>query len=250
MKANKELQIFDNPDFGEIRTLFENGTALLCGNDVAKVLGYSNPSKALSGHCRCVTKRYIPHPQSPDKTIEMSFIPESDLYRLIFSSKLPSAEKFTDWVTEEVLPSIRKTGEYKTPAKAMTEYQQGIVNARQQSIAIQKARLLNEIAAEYDGTYRQVLQAHATKELTGEFLLPLPRIEQLTYSAGEIGEQLGISGNKVGILTNRHKLKTEQYGAWFADTAKGHHKQVQTFRYYPTIIPVLRDILTEGVEDA
>lgn len=171
-------------------------------------------------------------------------INESGLYAVILRSDKPEAKPFRKWVTSEVLPSIHKTGEYKTPnQKAMTDYQQ-------QSISIQKAKLLNQIAGEYDGTYRQVLQAHATKELTGEFLLPLPRIEQLTYSAGEIGEQLGISGNKVGILTNRHKLKTEQYGAWFADTAKGHHKQVQTFRYYPTIIPVLRDILTEGMEDA
>ena len=145
--------------------------------------------------------------------------------------------------TAAYVTAFEKMREQVTKQKPMTDYQQ-------HSIAIQKARLLNQIASEYDGTYRQVLQAHATKELTGEFLLPLPRIEQLTYSAGEIGEQLGISGNKVGILTNRHKLKTEQYGAWFADTAKGHHKQVQTFRYYPTIIPVLRDILTEGVEDA
>lgn len=107
-----ELQIFNNPDFGEVRTLETNGKVLFCGSDVAKALGYSNPSKALNDHCRYLTKRYVPHPQSPDKTIEMSFIPESDLYRLVFSSKLPNAERFTDWVTEEVLPSIRKNGGY------------------------------------------------------------------------------------------------------------------------------------------
>lgn len=107
-----ELQIFNNPDFGEVRTLETNGKVLFCGSDVAKALGYSRPNDALAAHCRYTVKCSIPHPQSPDKTIEMSFIPESDLYRLVFSSKLPNAERFTDWVTEEVLPSIRKNGGY------------------------------------------------------------------------------------------------------------------------------------------
>ena len=85
---------------------------LFCGSDVAKALGYSRPNDALAAHCRYTVKCSIPHPQSPDKAIEMSFIPESDLYRLVFSSKLPNAERFTDWVTEEVLPSIRRNGGY------------------------------------------------------------------------------------------------------------------------------------------
>ena len=107
-----KLQIFNNPDFGEVRTLEENGKVLFCGSDVAKALGYSRPNDALAAHCRYTVKCSIPHPQSPDKAIEMSFIPESDLYRLVFSSKLPNAERFTDWVTEEVLPSIRRNGGY------------------------------------------------------------------------------------------------------------------------------------------
>ena len=104
-----EIQIFRNDQFGEIRTLEENGSVLFCGSDVAKALGYSNPSKALYDHCKGVTKRNIPT-NGGDQA--MSFIHESDLYRLVFSSKLPTAEKFTDWVSEEVLPTIRKTGGY------------------------------------------------------------------------------------------------------------------------------------------
>ena len=107
-----DIQIFNNPDFGEVRTIEENGAVLFCGSDVAKALGYSNPSKALSDHCKGVTKRYTP---TNSGTQEMSFIPESDLYRLVFSSKLPTAEKFTDWVTSEVLPTIRRHGMYATP---------------------------------------------------------------------------------------------------------------------------------------
>lgn len=110
-----ELQIFNNNQFGEMRTIEEGDKIFFCGAYVAKALGYTNSSKALTDHCRCVTKRYIPHPQAPDKEIEMSFIPEGDVYRLITHSKLPTAEKFESWVFDEVLPTIRKHGAYLTP---------------------------------------------------------------------------------------------------------------------------------------
>lgn len=109
-----ELQVFNNPDFGEVRTIEENGAVLFCGSDVAKALGYANPSKALSDHCKGdLTKRY-PIVDSLGRNQEAIFIPESDLYRLVFSSRLPQAEKFTDWVTQEVLPTIRRHGMYAT----------------------------------------------------------------------------------------------------------------------------------------
>ena len=107
-----EVQIFTNPDFGEVRTIEENGAVMFCGSDVAKALGYSNPRDAISRHCRGVVKRDTPTESGMQ---EMSFIPESDLYRLVFGSKLPTAERFTDWVTEEILPTIRKHGAYMTP---------------------------------------------------------------------------------------------------------------------------------------
>lgn len=107
-----DIQIFNNPEFGSVRTLDTDGKILFCGADIAKALGYANPSKALNDHCKGdLTTRY-PIVDSLGRTQEAIFIPESDLYRLVFSSKLPSAEKFTDWVTSEVLPSIRKNGGY------------------------------------------------------------------------------------------------------------------------------------------
>ena len=95
-----ELQIFNIPELGKIRTINENGAVLFCGSDVARALGYTNPSKALTDHCKGTVKRRAPTNGGEQ---EMSFIPESDLYRLIFRSKLPSAERFTDWVTREGL---------------------------------------------------------------------------------------------------------------------------------------------------
>lgn len=108
----KNLQIFKNNDFGEIRTLEEDGRILFCASDVAKALGYSKPNDAVARHCRATTKRSTP---ISGKMQEINFVPEGDVYRLITHSKLPTAEKFESWVFDEVLPSIRKHGAYMTP---------------------------------------------------------------------------------------------------------------------------------------
>lgn len=109
-----ELKNFEHPQFGNIRIVTENGRTLFCGSDVAKALGYKNPHKALTDHCRCVTKRYIPHPQNHEKALEMNFIPEGDLYRLAAKSELPGADAFESWIFDDVLPTIRRTGAYFT----------------------------------------------------------------------------------------------------------------------------------------
>lgn len=116
MMVGNEIQIFNSSEFGSVRVLVsEDGTILFSASEVAKALGYSNDRDAISRHCRCVVKRDVPHPQNPEKTFRVNFIPEADLYRLIFSSKLESAQKFERWVVEDVLPSIRKHGAYMTP---------------------------------------------------------------------------------------------------------------------------------------
>lgn len=116
-----DLQIFQNEEFGSIRTVEESSKVLFCGKDIAEALGYSNFRDALSRHCRWVVKHDVPHPQSPNKQIEMTLIPEGDVYRLITHSKLPSAEKFERWVFDEVLPSIRKTGGYISGQETMSD---------------------------------------------------------------------------------------------------------------------------------
>ena len=199
-----------NPEFGKVRTVEINGEPWLVGKDVAAALGYQNPQRAIRDHVDEEDKG-VTEMVTPGGKQSVPIINESGLYSLVLSSKLPGAKKFRRWVTSEVLPSIRKTGHYT--AKPMTDYQM-------ESIRVRKAQLLERLAKEYDGTYRQVLQAHATKELTGEYLLPLPYIGEKTYSAQEIGEKLGISANKVGMLANRNHLKTKQYGAWVNDVAK------------------------------
>ena len=109
-----QMEIFKNPEFGSIRVIEENGKYLFCGLDIATALGYAKPRNAINSHCRYALKRGVPHPQNPECNIDMTFIPEGDLYRLIVHSKLPSAERFEQWVFDEVLPTIRKHGAYLT----------------------------------------------------------------------------------------------------------------------------------------
>jgi prophage antirepressor-like protein len=236
-----ELMVFNNPEFGKIRTVEVKGEPWLVGKDVALALGYSNTKDALSRHVDPEDRRGSRIP-TPSGEQEMTIINESGLYSLVLSSKLPGAKKFKRWVTSEVLPSIRKTGRYT--AKPMTDYQQMMAETRRSNARVQAARILTQLAKQYHGTtYEQVLNAHATKELTGDYLLPLPKLEAKTYSAAQIGELLGISANKVGNLANRNHLKTDQYGQWFKDKAPKINKEVPCFRYYETVIPVLRDLL-------
>lgn len=106
-----ELQILNNAEFGELRTIEENSKLLFCGGDVAKALGYINVRDALAKHCKGVVKRDAP---TKSGIQEMSFIPEGDVYRLICHSKLEGAERFERWVFDEVLPTIRQKDVYAT----------------------------------------------------------------------------------------------------------------------------------------
>lgn len=107
---NPQLQEFMNDEFGMIRVIDEKGRVLISGNDAASALGYARPSEAVRRHCRHARKRFAVHPQSPDRLLEMLFIPEGDLYRLVVSSKLPAARRFEAWIYDELLPAVRMSG--------------------------------------------------------------------------------------------------------------------------------------------
>lgn len=118
-----ELQVFNNSDFGCVRTLEADGKILFAASDIAKALGYTNPSKAVNDHCKGITKCYTP---TEGGVQALNFIPEGDVYRLIAHSKLPSAEKFESWVFDEVLPTIHKTGSYSKPMSELEILQHSI----------------------------------------------------------------------------------------------------------------------------
>jgi len=111
---NNQIQVFNNKAFGKLEVLTVDDKPYFPATECAETLGYSTPRHAVTRHCRWGMKRAVPHPQNPRKTIEKTFIPEGDLYRLIIRSKLPAAEQFEQWVFDEVLPTIRKHGAYVT----------------------------------------------------------------------------------------------------------------------------------------
>ena len=110
-----DIQIFNNPDFGDIRTVEIDGEAWFVGKDVAGALGYAKPLGAVSTHVEKDDSLKRGLMDSLGREQETIFINESGLYALIFGSKLDSAKKFKKWVTSEVLPAIRKNGSYAMP---------------------------------------------------------------------------------------------------------------------------------------
>lgn len=136
-----------------------------------------------------------------------------------------------------------KTGKLPKP---MTDYQQMMAETRRRNAQIQEARIYTELARRYKGTtYEQVLNAHATKSLSGEYLLPLPEAGERLMSAGEVGAKLGISSNLVGKLANKHGLKIDRYGKWMHDKSPYSPKEVPSFRYKECVVDKLREILAE-----
>lgn len=108
-----EIKVFENADFGKVRTVIIEGEPWFIANDVAASLGYANPKNAVAKYVDSEDKLQ-PQIESAGQKRNMVVINESGVYSLIFGSKLPNAKKFKKWVTSEVLPSIRKTGGYSS----------------------------------------------------------------------------------------------------------------------------------------
>lgn len=227
---NELIQTF-NFGTNEVRTAVkDNGDVYFCLKDIATVLGIQDTqTKNFNLDEKGVEK--IPTP-TKGGIQNITFVNEPNLYRVIFRSNKAEARQFQDWVFNEVLPTIRKTGSYNTEPTELT--------------AKEKVECLNILMA----TFGDVLSKEAKETIlitTSENLLGLdlgyrPQVRK-TYTATEIGEQLGVSANKVGKLTNAHNLKTDEYGMYVLDKARGHNKQIENFRYYDNVIPILKAIL-------
>lgn len=166
-----ELQIFNSEEFGEVRMAEINGKPYFVATDVATALGYTNPRKAISDHCKGVTKRDTP---TSSGVQQMSYINEGDLYRLIMKSKLPSAEKFEKWVMEEVLPSIRKNGGYIAGQETLSDEEllskalmvaQRKIDEKNNIIAMQDSRIQGMIPKEI---FADAVSASHTSILIGD----------------------------------------------------------------------------------
>ena len=177
------------------------------------------------------------------------FLTESGVYKLVFKSRKPNAEAFTDWIADEVLPTLRMTGSYEMPKKDKQDKPDRteimLMNAR--SRMAQTYLKMAQVDTLSD-TYRSVLVAKASEVLSGEQLLPLPKAERRAYSAKEIGDMFGVSANKIGRIAHEHHLKIPQYGEYRRDKSRYSVKEVDTWVYFDTVIPVISKIL--GVEVA
>ena len=232
---NELIQTF-NFGINEVRTAIkDNGDVYFCLPDVATILEISNANpRRFNLDEKGVHKMYTPTNGGMQR---LTYINEPNLYRVIFRSNKVEARQFQDWVFNEVLPTIRKTGSSNTKLTELT--------------AKEKVECLNILMS----IFGDVLSKEAKETIlvtTSENLLGLdlgyrPQVQK-TYTATQIGELLDISAYEVGILTNTHNLKTDKYGIRVLDKACGHSKQVETFRYYNNVIPVLEGILESEVD--
>lgn len=145
------MKIFENKDFGKVRTVLVNDEPWFVGKDIAECLGYAKPENALAAHVDSEDKTTtLIQGSGSNYKSKTTIINESGVYALIFGSKLPNAKKFKHWVTAEVLPSIRKNGAYMTPQtiKDLLANPQNIINLCQRLIDSEKET--KELQAELD----------------------------------------------------------------------------------------------------
>ncbi len=201
-----ELKIFENAEFGSIRTVEINNEPYFVGKDVAEVLGYSNTRKALIDHIDEEDKKDgVTIRDAIGREQKSVCINESGLYALILSSKLPNAKRFKRWVTSEVLPTIRKHGMYATdellanPDFAISVFQQ--------------------LKAEKEEKQRLLTVNYQQQQIIGELQPKANYVDTILNNKGlvtitQIAKDYGMSGNKMNKLLNTYGVQYKQSGQW------------------------------------
>lgn len=225
------------------------GKPVFLAVELAASLGYTNPSKALKDHCKSLIKLNY------NESLELGFdnpkgvilAGQSDMFRLIMRSNLPSAENVQDWVCEQVLPEIMETGSYsiKKSQSGLPEYRQ----ARTLKMSVDAITNLFDLMPNLSDEAKQCAAANIVNPIVGFEAVPLPVLEQKYYTVGEVGEMLEVSANKIGRMANKHGLKTEEYGKYFLDKSAYSSKQVEAFRYNDNGVKALRHAI-HGAEVA
>ena len=183
------------------------------------------------------------------------FLTENGLYEVLMQSRKPIAKSFKKEV-KKLLHNLRLNKVQVTPVLSQQEI--NIKNresmARLKEAEAQEKRMKLEMANYWlklsdrysdNSTYRQILDAHSTFEIAGEYVLPLPVLEEKNYSATEVGKMLNVSANKIGSLANRLDIKTEEYGKWYVDKSRYSNKEVNSFRYNQKAIEIFKKVITE-----
>ena len=234
------------------------GTAeepLFLAKDVAEMIDYAKTSQGFYNVSMMLKsidddeKLTINIVGSENKAHNQSFLTENGLYEVLMQSRKPIAKSFKKQV-KKILHDLRTGKTVIAETKTIDEFAH--IEAR-----VEAAKMLREIGLEYSGksqNYKQILDAYTTKALTGTFVLPLPEVTRQSYSATEIGQMMGISANKVGSIAIKYGLKTDEFGLWVHDKSKYSAKEIDTFRYYDSVIPEIKknllDITPKKIESA
>lgn len=227
---------------------------LFLAKDVAKWIEHSNATAMLESidEDEKITSRTK---DSLGRDNAAVFLTEDGLYEVLMQSRKPIAKLFKKEV-KKLLKALRLNKVEITPI--MSQQEMNIKSresmARLKEAEVQEKRMKLEMANYWlrlsdryhdNNTYRQILDAHSTYEIAGEFVLPLPVLEEKNYSATEVGSILGVSANKIGSLANKLNLKTEEYGKWYVDKSKYSNKEVNSFRYNQKAVDALKKAITE-----
>ena len=246
------VQIFNNPNFGNIRTLKgTNGKVLFCGKDIAEALGYEKPRNAIERHCKGALKRGV---LTNGGEQEMTFIPEGDVYRLICNSKLPSAEKFEHWVFDEVLPAIRKTGGYVSPSfDKRLDIMDKNADTRRAKVMLD---LMKAFKDRMTPESSQVFVVKCGELSTGQDMSDLlPNAKGKWYSATQIGDMFGVSANAIGRIAKDNALKCQEgqsneYGTWKRSKSRYSSTEVLTWVYSDKALEWFKKYFEENGGDA
>ena len=213
-----KLEIFENSEFGEIRTVEVNNEPWFVGRDVATVLGYSNPRDALSKHVDNDDKG-VAKCDTLGGSQDLTIINESGLYSLILSSKLPNAKSFKRWVTSEVLPAIRKHGLYaiddilENPDIAI----QALTKLKEERAARKALELDNQVKSQQIAE----LQPKATYY---DLILQCKDLLSVT----EIAKDYGMSAKGLNAMLHDLGVQFNQSGVWFLYAKYQHEGYTQT----------------------
>lgn len=238
----------------EVRTITDkNGDPWFVARDVATVLGYKDPVNAIKQHCNGVVKHH-PIVDRLGRVQEARVIAEPDLYRLIASSKLPEAERFERWIFEEVLPSIRKTGQYsmRKPGEVLNTSQIARDFKAFKSIAMTAGLKGNPAVISADTVMRrvfgvsplQLMQIELKSEDQKMLFTPTELANQTSIkSAREVNKRLASAGLQENINGKWYPTEKAEGHYTLMDTGKRHNSgaMVQQVKWKPTVITYLSE---------